>query len=327
MLDEKQSILTIAITTYNRVEFLKKNLLALEEIINKLDAINLVEILISDNCSTDGTSLLFETSRSVRVIYHRNKENIGPIKNIVNLFSIVKTQYMMLLGDDDYISKEYLQRVLECINEDIGCIVPSYVNVDLDGREIGRGRDVDCKPKRYEAGFNNCLENAWRGHQMSGLVFRVENIADELRKKQIDNWYPQIYPIAYCCLHGVTYHITEYPILVTRPPQKSKVWGYGSDGLIGDVFDNYVKLDITKWQKVKLEMKFLIDQYWRYAMYIKRGVGKFFGCIGSILKSPNTLWPTKLLFAISFGFILMGKAISLLLSGKLVKTLLTKVDI
>ena len=100
---------------------------------------------------------------------------------------------------------------------------------------------------------------------------------------------PQIYPIAYCCLHGVTYHITEYPILVTRPPQKNKVWGYGSGGLIGDVFDNFVKLDITMWQKVKMEMKFLVEQYWRYAMYIKRGVGKFLGCIGSILKSPNTL--------------------------------------
>ena len=154
-----------------------------------------------------------------------------------------------------------------------------------------------------------------------------DNIMEQIEEKDIYNYYLQIYAVAYCCLHGKTYHITEYPIRVTRPPQKDKAWGYGDDGLIGDVFSNFVKLDISNFEKMKLEMKFLTDQYWRYAMYLKKGIGKFFGCIAKVIKSPNTVWPTKIIFACSFLFILGWKAISLLFSGKLWKTLSTKVDI
>lgn len=329
MSDEKQRMLTIAIPTYNRCEFLVKNLKSLEQMIFNLKAQDTVEILISDNGSIDGTEKQVQTMMkgTVSIIYHRNEKNIGPRVNIANLFGKIRTKYMLLLGDDDFISKDYLERVLTCLKKDIGCIIPSYINVDLDGRDNGRGRDLKVKSRKYEAGFKNCLANAWRGHQMSGLVFRVENLMAEIEKKNIYNYYLQIYALAYCCLHGSTYHITEYPVRVTRPPQNTKDWGYGTDGLIGDVFENFVKLDITKSQKVELEMKFLIDQYWRYAMYLKKGIKSFLTCIRSILCSTHTLWPTKILFAFTFMFILGGKAITLLFNGKLIQTLSTKVDI
>lgn len=329
MVDSQQQLLTIAVPTYNRIQFLEKNLSNLERMILELGAEKKVGILIADNGSTDGTDKLFaeETKWKVTIRYHRNTENIGPIKNVANLFGIVESKYLMLLGDDDFIAKEYLQRVLQCLEEDIGCIIPSYVNVDLNGQETGRGRDLGIPSKRYEAGFPNCLENAWRGHQLSGLVCRVAGIMEQIETKDIYNYYLQIYVVAYCCLYGVTYHITEYPVQVTRPPQKEKTWGYGDDGLVDNIFANFVKLDISDLKKARLEMKLLSDQYWRYAMYIKKGIGKFFLCIGKILKSSNTVWPAKVAFACSFGFILVGKAVSLLVSGKLWKTVSTKVDI
>lgn len=322
-------ILTIAIPTYNRCRFLMKNLNNLERMICDLKAQEIVGILISDNGSTDGTEkeIMNFLKGEVSITYHRNEENIGPRINIANLFGKVKTKYMLLLGDDDFISIDYLRKVLECVKQDIGCVIPSYINIDLNGKGIGRGRDLTTESNKYEGGFKNCLKNAWRGHQMSGLVFRVENIMDEIEKKNIYNYYLQMYALAYCCLHGTTYHITEYPILVTRPPQNTKDWGYGENGLIGDVFENFVKLDISNSQKVQLEMKFLIDQYWRYAMYLKKGIKNFLTCIWKILKSPYTLWQTKILFAFTFMFILAGKAIELLFNGKLLQILRTKVDI
>lgn len=329
MLESRQRVLTITIPTYNRALFLEKNLQQLEQMVLELNATEKVGILVMDNGSTDGTNKIFSDDSKWRVSirYCRNEENIGPIKNIANLFGMVDTKYMMLLGDDDFITKEYLQRVLKCLEEDIGCIIPSYVNVDLDGNEIGRGRDLDVPSSEYEAGFSNCLENAWRGHQLSGLVYRVSGIMEQIEKKNIYNYYLQIYGVAYCCLQGKTYHITEYPVRVTRPPQKDKAWGYGDDGLVGDVFANFVKLDISNFKKMRLEMKFLTEQYWRYAMYLKKGIRKFFGCIVNIVKSQNTVWPTKIIFSCSFMFILGWKAISLLFGGKLWKTLATKVDI
>lgn len=329
MSNKSHCVLTIAIPTYNRCEFLLKNLKSLDQMICNLKAQDFVEILISDNASTDDTEkeVMKLVKGNVYINYHRNEKNIGPRINIANLFGKVKTKYMLLLGDDDFISIDYLREILECLEQDIGCVIPSYVNIDLNGEKNGRGRDLTVKSNKYKGGFQNCLENAWRGHQMSGLVFRVENIMEEIKEKSIYNYYLQIYALAYCCLHGTTYHITEYPILVTRPPQNTKDWGYGKDGLVGDVFENFVKLDISNLQKVQLEMRFLINQYWRYAMYLKKGIKNFFICIWSIVKSPYTLWETKIIFASTFMFILAGKSIGLLCSGKLLQILTTEVDI
>lgn len=329
----KSRILTICIPTYNRAEFLKRNLTKLTEIIRQLNCMNQVEILISDNCSTDETFQLVDqwqkVNMDIEINYLKHSCNLGPMKNILNLFDIVKSPYMMLLGDDDFIAREYLEKVLRIIEEhQVKCIVPSYVNITEEGVSIGRGRDLELSSNLYEKGFKNCLKNAWRGHQLSGLVFFKEGLSKKFKEKKIDNYYLQIYAVADCCLNGKTYHLTEYPIQVTRPPQKKKNWGYGEDGLMEDVFANFIALDgITLYQRHCLEMKFLIVQYWRYAMYLKKGIGQFFRCIKKIICSKNTSWMTKIIFPVSLPFILGGKALQLLIKGGLLKTLRTKVDI
>lgn len=329
----KSRILTICIPTYNRAEFLKRNLTKLTEIIRQLNCMNQVEILISDNCSTDETSKevgnIRKENQDIKVIYLRNECNVGPKKNTLGLFDKAETPYIMLLGDDDFISREYLEKVLDAVeNRGVRCVIPSYVNVTEDGTLMERGRDLGQKSMFYEKGFKNCLENSWRGHQISGLVFQREGLSQKYHEKEIDNYYLQIYATAECCLKGKTYHLTEYPIQVTRPPQKKKTWGYGKDGLIGEVFANFAVLDgITSYQRHRLEMKFLMVQYWRYAMYIKKGIRQFFGCIKEIICSENTSRWTKVVFPCAMPFILGGKAISLLMTGGLLKTLKTKVDI
>ena len=329
----KTEILTICIPTYNRVEFLKRNLKKLIEMIGQLCIQEKVRILISDNCSPDSTAQevarIKEEQPDIKITYIRQVKNVGPKENTLGLFEKVETPYMMLLGDDDYISLEYLEQVLFVVeSRGVSCVIPSYVNITEDGGIMDRGRDIGQESRFYEKGFKNCLENSWRGHQISGLVFKREKLEKKYREKKIDNYYLQIFAVAECCLNGETYHLTEYPVQVTRPPQKKKTWGYGKDGLIGDVFANYAVLDgISTYQRYRLEMKFLKVQYWRYAMYLKKGVREFFGCIKEIASSDNTSSVTKIMFPLSMPFILCGKAMGLLVTGRLFKTLKIKVDI
>ena len=67
-------ILSICIPTYNRAEYLEKSLNSLV----MLDEFPQIEVVISDNCSTDGTQVLCERfcSRYPNIVYHRNEENI-----------------------------------------------------------------------------------------------------------------------------------------------------------------------------------------------------------------------------------------------------------
>lgn len=323
-------LLTIAIPTFNRCNMLAKNVTELSMMIKNNDLINDVEILVSDNCSTDQTLSLIENIKNtfldVSIRVFTNTENMGLTKNVLKALKESAGEYVMFLGDDDYISESYLMHILNLIQKGYGCIIPSYKNITLSGEETGRGRDLNCCSKSYKNGFFNCFMNSWRGHQLSGLVMLKKNLYAQCIKENINNLYTQIFMISYCCLHYETYHLTDYPVLVTRPPQQSKNWGYGDDGLLTDVFDNYGKLKLTSLQRFLLEIKFLYAQYWRCAMYLKKGPIAFFKCLWKLMKSPKITMINRILLIFEIPFIFLFQALRLLLSGNLLKTLKTKVD-
>lgn len=324
--------LGICIPTYNRLPWLKKNLESLCGMIEDSGLQHDVMIFVSDNCSNDGTEEYMETiigrQNGINIKYNRNEKNIGPINNFLFMIDHIDSEFVLLLGDDDFISQEYLVNVYKAINNNVICIVPSYLNINLNGEYTGRGRDTDRESCLYEKGFQNCLENSWRGHQMSGFVFERRMVSEESAKIDSRNMYIIIYWVGYLCMNGKTLHLTEYPVLVTRPPQKDKTWGYGNDGLISDIFCNYKMMkDISLIQRHRLEMKVLVEQYWRYAMYLKKGPIPFIRCVWNIVISENTSQITKIEFPFAVGFILIGIGFKLLFKGELLKTLKTKVDI
>lgn len=326
-------ILTIGIPTFNRSEYLQNNINIICDYIRKLHAEDKIEILVSDNCSTDDTKRRVEevknTNKDVVINTIYNNENSGAGPNLLKVVCESKTPYVMLLGDDDYISKEYLNSVLDILSKgEPACIIPSYYNIDTNGVPNGRGRDVEKKTKKYKPSFVNCMRNAWRAHQLSGLVFEKRGYADEFIEKKIDNLYPQIFIMANNCLHNITYHITDFPVKVTRPPMKEKTWGYGSNGLLGDIFKNFYYLEnINIFQRTLLEVRILDVMYWRTAMYMKVGPKAFVKCLVSIQKDRYTTLFTKIFLPLIVLCTYIKNGICLLLSGKLIRTLKTKVDI
>lgn len=327
-------ILTIGIPTYNRIDMLEKNLLLICDFIISNNLMEEACLLISDNASEQNVDKLmeriFQMYPQVSVDYHKNKENIGGIRNTINMFPMCKTKYFLLLGDDDFIEEKYLLKVISILKEDplAACIIPSYYNIDLEGKKNGRGRDIGKKSRSFKAGFYSCFINSWRGHQMSGLVFNMDEIYERIIEKNITNWYPQIYMLAVNCMRGTAYHVTEFPVKVTRPPQKDKAWGYGANGLIDSIFNNYKLMDeINAAERFLLEVKVLDAQYWRVAMYLKKGISAFFKCLASISTSKDTTPLMKIMVWILVPLIFLKKGISLLFTGKLLKTLSTEVDI
>ena len=329
-----RKLLSIAIPTYNRAEILVDNLSSLVDIFLENALEDLIEIVVLNNASLDDTIELVNTfiSENPRVDIHlySQKENVGVINSAIDLLSLSKYQYIMYLGDDDYICANYLKSVITLIqsNANITCIIPSYQNITTSGEYVGIGRDINKKSQSFNEGFFSTYQNSWRGHQMSGIVYLRELILSEHNKYKIDNLYLWLFFVEVCSNNGTLHHITEYPVLVTRPGQANKVWGYGDDGLIEHAFENYKAYTAFNYvQRVLLQFKFLDEQYWRYAMYLKLGIGKFVKAIFKVVLGKNTLLVIRILFPFAIPIIAIKKVIVFSVSGQLFQIINTKVDI
>lgn len=99
---EARPLLTIAIPTYNRADFLRINL---EQLRSELRGVEpqLVEVLVSDNCSPDTTAEVVKRAIEDGLVirYVRNEENLGWGRNFAQCYDLARGNYVLLLGDDD----------------------------------------------------------------------------------------------------------------------------------------------------------------------------------------------------------------------------------
>jgi len=104
-------LLTLAIPTYNRAGCLKELLSVLAD---QLRDEPRIELLISDNASTDATPDLVKDfkARGICVRYIRNPENIGADANFVQCFEQARGKYFWLFSDDDLIVPGGLAKIL-----------------------------------------------------------------------------------------------------------------------------------------------------------------------------------------------------------------------
>ena len=115
-------ILSICIPTYDRANLLK---MAIGELIPQIIKFNnSVELIISDNCSIDGTNKVVENARRYCPIrYYKNNKNEGMARNIKKLCNIYATgEFGWIIGDDDLININGVEKVLY--------VIEKYRNVD-----------------------------------------------------------------------------------------------------------------------------------------------------------------------------------------------------
>ena len=128
MTKESHPILSFCIPTYNNVNELEATLESM--IPQVLQSKERIEIVISDNCSQDGTRDLvkkYMTSYPF-ITYDRNLENLGPGRNIFKTIEMASGELVWLMGDDELLPGA-LEHVLDALSR-VGKPYPSetYVN-------------------------------------------------------------------------------------------------------------------------------------------------------------------------------------------------------
>ena len=127
-------LVTIAIPTYNRADgYLKE---AIESAINQ--SYPNLEIIISDNCSSDDTGLIVETFNDPRIQYFRHDENIGANNNFNFCLEKATGVFFLLLHDDDLIDEDFVKKCMHAVKKrlEIGMIRTGTRVIDSDGNVL-----------------------------------------------------------------------------------------------------------------------------------------------------------------------------------------------
>jgi glycosyltransferase involved in cell wall biosynthesis len=185
-------ILTIGIPTFNGEKYLAGTINSCISQIKK-NSLGSVEIVISDNASTDSTG---DISKKISeeypdlVKYYRNEINIGFDKNVVELFKRGNGKYVHILGDDDFYCDDTLEEVLFFLknNNNLSIVLLNIIYLNILNNNLYGEFPIDSNVY-----FNNrddfFLFTKWRTSPISTLIMnRAEFNSCDLSSYYGNQW-------------------------------------------------------------------------------------------------------------------------------------------
>ncbi len=137
---------SVVITTYNRVKLLQR---AIDSALNQTIA---CEVVVADDCSSDGTSdyvkgisaALVDTES--RLVYHRNEINQGHAATVNVGVSKASGDWIKFLDDDDYLAPNCLEEMAKAIALREEAAICSCVAAQVDSQEVELSRTPQVGP-------------------------------------------------------------------------------------------------------------------------------------------------------------------------------------
>lgn len=170
-MSSSNGLVTIGLPTYNRAAPLRR---AVESALNQTHT--QLELIISDNASTDGTEeyCLELCRRDPRVKYVRQPVNLGMTANYMDVLRRARGAFFMWLGDDDWLDAAYVSECLKVLR-----VQPGYVSVGGGGKYY-RGEDTliehsdALEQEQPAARVLAYYQNVGRNSAFYGLMRRAE---------------------------------------------------------------------------------------------------------------------------------------------------------
>jgi glycosyltransferase involved in cell wall biosynthesis len=166
---------TIAIPTLNRVEYLK---LAIESALAQ--TYPNIELIVSNNASTDGTEHYLETLNDSRLRVLHQSKSLSMLENWNACVVAASGEYFLLLSDDDLLEGNAIEALVAAYREkndsdfSPGLVYGGGVIINSEGGLI---RPMKISPKRESAksmilGFFQGQRDIW----LCGILFRISEI-------------------------------------------------------------------------------------------------------------------------------------------------------
>lgn len=132
-------MVSICIPVYNGEKYIRE---AVESALNQ--TYQNIEVLLVDNCSTDGTLLAVESVSDKRFRIIRNETNLGMVGNWNKCLSEAKGDYINLLCADDRLKSDCIEKKIAILvnNPDVALVSSDTHIIDERGKIIMRRRGL-----------------------------------------------------------------------------------------------------------------------------------------------------------------------------------------
>jgi len=207
-------LLSICIPTYNRVDEVTNSV---KRIISGCSS-DMIEIVVSDNASTDGTKKEISKIKDPRIKYYRNKMNLGIGGNVLKMIERSRGDFIFIHWDDEYIELSSIPWLLEVIknNKNINQILGT---IRQFGKVWWSCKKLLCeedKDEILEPGPESLGRILFSYYHGGGRVLRRESINLDYAWKYINSpLYPymhqiiEVYPVltgSTLCTNRTLYH-------------------------------------------------------------------------------------------------------------------------
>ncbi len=249
---------TIAIPTYNRVDLLK---FALDSAVNQEEFTD-YEILVVDNNPerNDATEeLMREYASNDRIAYYKNDKNLGMTGNWNKLYLLARTEWVVMLHDDDMLYPDFMKVMTKVVSADFGasCFYSCYNTFHGEGNEHPARTQHDMKVMTlHEADYlTGCHLHAPLGMTLKrDVVFEV------------GGFNPDYYPSLDFHFHAKLAHyytvrwLRDYPIASYR-------WLTNASGKLETLYGWVKKDEAIKWMAFHNTHTFVPG--WAYRKYLE----------------------------------------------------------
>jgi glycosyltransferase involved in cell wall biosynthesis len=169
----KNLLVSIAVCTYNGTKFLREQLDSLVQ-----QTYTRKEIIVIDDCSTDGTLKILEEygNKYNFFSYFQNKHNLGYVKNFEKAISLCKGDYIALSDQDDIWELDKIKLQVAHIG-DHALIYHDSACIDENGRSLNKKLSDVCLLYQGHLPYPFMFFNSVSGHSM---LFRSNLVPDIL---------------------------------------------------------------------------------------------------------------------------------------------------
>lgn len=213
-------LLTIAVPTFNRAAQLSRQLEWLRTSLGDVGTACQVEVILSDNRSTDGTADIIErwcraAPPGVCVRVNRHDANVGAVRNIMWCIAQARGRFVWAVSDDDQMSPTAVEDVLRRLrcDQDLALLLLNFSSRLATSGKLLFERCFDVDDELVTADGRGMFERflahrnsaRWGGLALtSAIVYRSDlaRAAIDAWPVGLDNLTFQLYVTAYCMQRG-----------------------------------------------------------------------------------------------------------------------------
>lgn len=231
-----------------------------KELNNEL--ITKVEILVSDNCSTDNTCEIidFFISQGLNINFISNEINIGWGRNFLQCFEMANSKYVLLLGDDDVLCDNSIETLVEFLSKkEIGVLTFKCFGYDNDWKSSYYSFG---KAKYFNDSFKYLKKIGANITMISSCVINKNFIKmDKLNISPNDNFSHVHLIILSSLIAESNLYIPKYLVAVKRNNSSNYSWSKLFIEEIWNIFGMFQAYGINDKILKELKTKWLFSYY------------------------------------------------------------------